>query len=316
MKISDGVHYLQHPLGAIWTGITLVEDELLLIVDTGTQAAPHQTVLPYLVENNIWSGQPALVVNTHCHCDHIGGNTGLQSTLGAELVAHQADAAWIEDRVQQYQGLFGPFRTYPKLAMSPVGFYQMAGQDSKLARVLFDGDCIRTGQREFKVLHLPGHTAGSLALYEADTGLLLTGDSVQGRGTIETQVPMIADMTAYRRSLQRLADLDISMLVAAHPFLPFPTALFDAQSAHSFIQDSLAVVDEYTGIAASLLEASGKPASLLIVSEGLAASLHLPLNNLYNVILTAACLDELAGSGQAQRLSGVGWQPEGEFTSR
>ncbi len=120
MKITGGVHYLQHPLEAIWTGITFVEDEQLLTVDTGNQASPHHTVSPYLKGKNIWSGQPVLVVNTHCHCDHIGGNAGQLSALGAEVVAHQADAPWIEDRVQQYQELFGPFSTDPELAMPPA----------------------------------------------------------------------------------------------------------------------------------------------------------------------------------------------------
>jgi len=316
MKIGDGVHYLQHPLGAIWTGISLVEDEALLIVDTGTQAAAYETVLPSLRANNIWSGQPFLIVNTHCHCDHIGGNAGLQFALGAEIVAHQADASWIEDWALQYQSLYVTFSNNPELAFFPADYYLMAGEDTRLSRSLQEGDILCSGLREFEVLHLPGHTPGSLGLYEPSTGLLLTGDSIQGYGMSETLVPLIANLAAYRHSLEHLADLDIPRMIAAHPFQPFSTAIFDAHSAQSLIRQSLAAVEDTIGVTTVLLKAAEKPASLLEISQGLAFSLNLLENNLYNVILTAACLEELIGIGLALRISGEGWQLEGEFTTK
>ena len=284
-----------------------------MLVDSGTQSSPNEVIFPFFESHKNYRDQPVMVVNTHCHCDHIGGNSGLQSAFGAMIAAHRDDVAWIEDRALQFTALFGPFSAVEDLAMPRNVFDQLAGQDTRVDQVLLDGDRIRLGNFEFQVIHTPGHTPGSIALYEGSLGILLTGDSVQGGGTAETGVPLIADLPAYQSSLQRLDALDISWLVAAHPFKPYPIAIFDGQAAHEFLCESMAVANDFSMRVANLLEAVGKPITLLELSQRLSDSQLMQRNNLYNVILTAACLDELASFGQALRLSGSGWQPEGVF---
>lgn len=316
MKVLEGMHYIEHPLADIWVGITAVQGERLLLVDSATQAAAGETILPYLAHNGLYTtGQSVLVVNAHCHCDHIGGNAGLKIALGAVIAAHEADAAFIESRNTQLEALFGPFNGYKDLAIDQEGFLELAGADTPVDHRLVDGDKIDLGQLEFEVIHTPGHSDGSIALYEPSQGLLLVSDSAQGNGTTDTEVPMIVDLPAYRRSMRRLAELDVSLLVAAHPFKPHPVAIFRGSHATQFLRESEAVASEYLDRVASLLSTSAGPVSLFDLGTWLAQELDLARVNRYLLILAAACLDELVTCGQARRLSGTGWHPASSFVT-
>jgi hydroxyacylglutathione hydrolase len=316
VKILEGVHYITHPLSDIWVGIIAVMDERLLLVDSATHASVSETILPYLAKHDLHkTGQSVLVVNTHCHCDHIGGNAALNKVFGAEIAAHSADAAYIESRIIQLEALYGFFNGYEDLAMDQEKFLELAGADTPVNLRFNDGDTIKLGQMEFEVIHTPGHTEGSIALFESSQGLLLVGDSLQGNGTADTEVPLIIDLPTYRQSMQRLADLDVSLLVAAHPFKPHQSAIFHKSSASQFIRESEALARQYLDRVAYLLSTSNGPISLFDLGVGLAKELDLAHVNRYILMLISACLDELITYGQAQRLSGIKWHPASSFVS-
>ena len=78
-------------------------------------------------------------------------------------------------------------------------------------RVLADGDLVDLGDRTFEVLHVPGHTAGSIALWDAEAGLLFTGD------TAALDDPLYADdEAAFVASLERLSALPVELVCAGH----------------------------------------------------------------------------------------------------
>jgi glyoxylase-like metal-dependent hydrolase (beta-lactamase superfamily II) len=308
------VHYVEHPLADIWTAVTVLEGELLVFVDSATQAAVGETILPYLADNELYTaGQPALVINSHCHCDHIGGNAGLKAALNATIAAHEADVAFTEDRAIQFETLFGPFSTYPELTVDEEGYHALAGADTQVDHPLTDGDRIELGRFELEVIHTPGHSPGSVALYEPSLGLLLVGDSVQGDGTTDTGVPLITDLMAYRGSMQRLAKLDVALLIADHPFKPHSSGFFRESAATQFVRESEAVANEHLGRVARLLSSQDGPVSLLDLGTQLARELGFVQPNPYVLMLASACLDEMVELGQARRLSGTGWHPASSF---
>jgi glyoxylase-like metal-dependent hydrolase (beta-lactamase superfamily II) len=316
VKILEGVHYIMHPLSDIWVGIIAVMGERLLLVDSATHASVSETILPHLVHNSLYkNGQSVLVVNTHCHCDHIGGNAALKTILGADIAAHQADAAYIESRITQLEALYGFFNGYEDLAMNQEKFLELAGTDTPVNLRLVDGYRINIGRLEFEVIHTPGHSDGSIALLESTQGLLLVGDSIQGNGTTDTEVPMITDLPAYRRSMHRLAELDVPLLITAHPFKPHQHAIFQKPYASRFIRESESLAREYLDRVASLLSTSSGPISLFDLGTRLAKELNLSSVNRYLLILITACLDELITYRQAQRLTGMSWHPASSFVS-
>jgi glyoxylase-like metal-dependent hydrolase (beta-lactamase superfamily II) len=120
---------------------------------------------------------PALIVNTHGHGDHIGGNAELKAAYpDAELCVHEADAGLLTDARRNLSAFFG----------SPV-------RSPPADRLLAEGDELSLGENRFRVIHVPGHTAGGMALYWAGTdavaGMLFAGDALFAGGIGRTDFP-------------------------------------------------------------------------------------------------------------------------------
>lgn len=130
-----------------------------VLVDTGFGSDADELAL--LVERH---GRPALVVNTHHHSDHVGGNHRLWSR-GVPIAAHAIEA--------------GPVNARDPGACEAVWLDQPV-EPYAVERPLADGDVIDTGALAWTVLHTPGHTAGHVSLYAPEARLLVLGDLLHG----------------------------------------------------------------------------------------------------------------------------------------
>ena len=120
-----------------------------LVVDPGMGAADP------LMERAAAHGlRLHLVANSHGHIDHIFDDAPLMRASGAPLAIHPDDAYRLDGR-----NSYG-------FDLEPV----------TATRDLREGEQVRIGDLVFEVLHLPGHTEGSVCLHEERHGLLLTGD--------------------------------------------------------------------------------------------------------------------------------------------
>lgn len=120
-----------------------------------------------------------LIANSHGHVDHIYDNAPLKRVTGAPLAIHPDDA----------------------YRLAGDNIYGLEIEPSEAERDLREGDRLDIGRLSFTVLHTPGHSEGSVCLYEADRGLLLAGD-VLFRGSYgRTDLPggnddqMVASLT-------------------------------------------------------------------------------------------------------------------------
>jgi hydroxyacylglutathione hydrolase len=123
-----------------------------------------------------------LIANSHGHIDHIYDNAPLKAATGAPLAIHPADAE----------------------RLSGENVYGFTIEPSRADRELADGDQLRIGGMVFDVLHTPGHTDGSVCLYEERHGLLLSGDVLFAGSYGRTDLPGGNDEKMVR-SLARLA---------------------------------------------------------------------------------------------------------------
>jgi len=98
------------------------------------------------------------IINTHCHVDHIMGNAEMKKKTGAKIVIHEEEAAYLT-------------RTSPDLLMM---FRATASPPADL--LVKDGDLIKAGKVELKVLHTPGHSPGGMSLHM--DGMVFTGDTL------------------------------------------------------------------------------------------------------------------------------------------
>ena len=81
-------------------------------------------------------------------------------------------------------------------------------------RLIEEGDVVDTGSRRFEVLHLPGHSPGSIGLWEAETGVLFSGDAIYD-GPLLDNIPG-ADPARYIKTMERLRELPVTVVHAGH----------------------------------------------------------------------------------------------------
>lgn len=181
-----------------WVYVSLIKAEKICLVDTGT-AGNFEEILQFCADHDVDVREIDLIVNTHCHPDHIGGNLLFeQANPSIEFCAHRLAVPEIEDIDRQYGR-----RPLP-------GFYRLIAGPVKIQRVLEDGDDLAIGT-EARVLHTPGHSSGSISLHLPKEDLLIIGDSVPGR----TDVPIYEDPQLLRSTIDRLAGTAASRVLSA-----------------------------------------------------------------------------------------------------
>jgi len=192
-------------------------DDRDIVIDAGLGVVALREAIPGLFERD------PMVLLTHAHLDHVGGAPEF-----GDRAAHVAEAGLLAAGVPA--SLYGP-ELYDKLGIDAAGEpvpelmidvlpgpgYDPATyriEPMTLNRILDDGDRIDLGGRALTVLHLPGHTPGSIALLEERTGTLYSGDVIYD-GALIDDLPN-SDVAAYRRSMEVLADLDVSVVHPGH----------------------------------------------------------------------------------------------------
>lgn len=152
------------------------------------------------------AGELALVVNTHWHSDHVGGN-GLLQARGAGIAASAPDAEAIARR--------DPGCCVAEYLDQPVAPYSVDV-------ALEDGQTVRLGDADWQVLRTPGHTPGHLSLWQPDDRLLIVGDALSdydvGWVNLALDGPEAAATAV--TSLHRIADLAPRVVLPAHGPIP------------------------------------------------------------------------------------------------
>jgi glyoxylase-like metal-dependent hydrolase (beta-lactamase superfamily II) len=171
--------------------------------------------------------RPVIAVATHAHFDHFGGLAEF-----GDRAAHRDDGEVIE-QAGDYVTLAAS--TYPvalldefEAAGEPVpellidalpydGFDLMSFRTpaAGITRWLGDGDVLSLGDRSFEVLHAPGHSPGSICLWEAASRTLVSGDVVVDGEPLLDELPR-SSKTDFARSLRRLRDLPADTFLAGH----------------------------------------------------------------------------------------------------
>jgi glyoxylase-like metal-dependent hydrolase (beta-lactamase superfamily II) len=158
------------------------------------------------------AGKPVLAVATHAHVDHVGSFHEYPRRAGhaaeAATFATMDDdgtlASWFVREPNALEGLPSPGFTMSDFRLQPAA----------LTQVLAGGDRINTGSRVFTVLHLPGHSPGSIALLDEHNGEFFSGDAIYDDELVD-DIPG-ADIETYLATMSRLARLDIRIGHGGH----------------------------------------------------------------------------------------------------
>ncbi|MGX1668011.1 MBL fold metallo-hydrolase [Streptomyces sp. NPDC055400] len=207
----------------------VVGDDLALLYDTGMGIGDIGREVRAL------TSLPLLVVNSHHHYDHRGGNASLVGEAkdfavheaGADLHGEPAPREWLEtyghiaqDMRQRYIELSalsaeGFFLTDSRIEVRPVPELTQWRIDAvRPTRLLREGEQLDLGGRRLHVLHTPGHSPDGICLWEPGSGQLLAGDTLIS-GTFFAHVPG-ADVPAFAASTRRLAELPVRTALLGH----------------------------------------------------------------------------------------------------
>jgi glyoxylase-like metal-dependent hydrolase (beta-lactamase superfamily II) len=119
---------------------------------------------------------------------------------------------YVELMARQGYDIEGEFLTaYPYESFDPA---QFRIEPAPATRLIEDGDIVDLGDRAFEVLHLPGHTPGSVALWEEASGVLFSGDVVYD-GPLLDELPG-SNIPDYVRTMKRLRQLPVTAVHGGH----------------------------------------------------------------------------------------------------
>jgi glyoxylase-like metal-dependent hydrolase (beta-lactamase superfamily II) len=193
------------------------------LVDSGYLTHAPQTLA--LMRHALGARPLDLLVNTHLHSDHCGGNAALQAHYGCFTAIPAAEAEAV--------------RTWDEEALS----YKATGQ--QCARFGFDatiapGDELVLGDLRWQALAAPGHDPRSLIFYSADEGILILADALweNGFGVIFPELDGESGFAEARDTLALIAALDVRLVIPGHgaPFTDVKAALGRAGSRLDYLQ--------------------------------------------------------------------------------
>jgi len=189
MHVYSGIYML----GGVHANMYLIDGELLVDAGTGENFAEIKKE----IESKFNPADIRAVINTHYHYDHTGGNKKFRDWLKSEILIHKMD----KDFVEKAETLAEKFGSTARVMT--------------VDKVIKEGQVFSTKNFNFHVIHTPGHTPGSICLYDPEHKMLISGDTLMSNGVGRVDLPN-SDRTLMIESLKKISELSINYLFPGH----------------------------------------------------------------------------------------------------
>ena len=188
------------------------------LIDSGLGVASLKAAADDLFEKEV------VAVATHIHYDHVGSLHEFEHRVMHRIEApemadyRESGGLYASDMEDVVESLRKAGYEVPETLVTavPDGFdpaeYRVTS--TSVTRAVDEGDSIDLGDRHFEVLHLPGHSPGSIGLFEAATETLFSGDAIYD-GPLLDELPE-SDIQDYVRTMKRLRELPVRVVHAGH----------------------------------------------------------------------------------------------------
>ena len=183
-----------------------------VLIDSG-MAGNRATLEHELRDAGCGPGGLKLIVITHGDPDHSGNASYLRAKYGAKIAIHKAEAAAVErGNMFLSRGRLPPLRMMMKPLMN---LFRLRKRD-RFTPDLFlkDGDRLTEYGLDATILHVPGHSAGSIAVL-TDEGDFFSGDFLENR-TYPSVATLVDDAEALKTGFERVKKLDIRIVYPGH----------------------------------------------------------------------------------------------------
>lgn len=208
-KIAKDLYLLKVPFGPVWTGVVLLRGEKNTLIDSSAAGEDvEKYVIPALAELGLGVQDIHYLINTHSHGDHIGGNYRLRQMGDLQVAAFEGAAPKVEDPVPY---AIATRTRFPAYSPAPQSFLQGVKVDITLK----DGEVLAD---RLQVIHTPGHDDDCVCLLDLPTKTLITGDSLQGNGTICQGVGFYKSLPDYLYTLDKLEGMNIEHILCGHDY--------------------------------------------------------------------------------------------------
>ena len=272
--------------------VILRSDEGNVVVDSGYSRHVPLTLALTASRLGLDGGELALLVNTHCHSDHMGGNAALQRAYRCRIAVPEHDARHVD--------------AWDTRAL----LLDYAGQAAERFAVderLRAGTRCRWGDLEWDLLAAPGHDMGALVFYNAQHRILISGDALwrDGFGFVMPREMDPEALPATRATLELLRSLDVAWVIPGHgePFADYSGALDRAEGRLAALEaDSVRVAWHAVRVvlAFALLD-HGRMALATLPDYVARVGFYRDFNERYFRLAPAALAERLAGDLEARR---------------
>jgi glyoxylase-like metal-dependent hydrolase (beta-lactamase superfamily II) len=193
MELSKGIYIFSGIGGS--SNTYLIDEEL--IIDPGLEEFAGKLALS-IKARGMDIKKIKFIIDTHGHYDHMSANSFFKNLTGAKICAYRFD----REKIEAGKG-------------SAYEFFSERLVLSKVDRILEDGEIIPTRNCRFKVIHTPGHTSGSICLYDKEKKILISGDTIfkDGFGRTDLETGSEEEM---KKSLEKLSKLDVKLILPGH----------------------------------------------------------------------------------------------------
>ena len=191
-----------------------------LLIDTGMGVASLRHAAQEIFD------KPLVAVATHTHLDHVGSLHEFR-----ERIVHAAEAEALTRPSDNWSMLRSDHPVEFIASLERAGYQvddcfitalpnsnfslrEFSAPPAPATRLVREGDVVDLGDRVFEVLHLPGHSPGSIGLWEAPTGILFSGDAVYDGPLLDELLG--SSVGDYIDTMRRLESLPARIVHAGH----------------------------------------------------------------------------------------------------
>jgi len=218
-EVAENILLIDNELYSIpkWGSVYLINEEKKALVDPGP-ATSVNTVLAGMEKAGVDPGEIDYVIATHIHLDHAGGVGELIKHMPqAKVLVHEKGARHLvnpERLMKSFASTMGERMMRKTGPVAPI--------DEKRVVPVSGGEVFKLGEKQsLRLLHTPGHAPHQLCILESRNNGLFSGDAVgisvaEGKVLIPATPPPAFDLELYLSSLQKLMELNASLIYFAH----------------------------------------------------------------------------------------------------